>query len=538
MNCVRFTGLSSQASVVINRIEGVTAELSEATLPTFSSERDGLEIATGGSVRPVMEIVDGVRHAALLAEDTSEVSPIFFLAQSPTGSAPPSKSMSYLPLVFSQWAAAYLTYVRFAAKDLAWHFPRQFANFTVDDPWLVEPYGMMSYSGLLEEMQAHNFHTTIAFIPWNFDRSHPDVVSLIRNHPERFSICVHGDDHSHAEFSPASTGATFSEEQRQKDSFRIRQARARMDQFTHLTEIPYDRVWVFPHLIGPEPVLRLLKQSGFLATTNSEAVPYGASTPGDPLFRYRNVTLDFEDFPSIRRYVPSPTLPSSFLAIQAFLTNPILLYGHQDYFSPGIGAFSPYADRINQLNSKVQWTSLANIARHSYLIKNRDDGEFDVEAYSGEILLTNPSNRAHRFFVSAGVLSDGTRDKVFVDGHSIAIDKTEPVFIVDIPAGETRRIVCDEELLRDLGPVDTSKKGLRSSLLRRISDFRDLYLTRSSFGRSFTDFYYAKIEPERVGGSAHLYAFLGVLAAIPIGAGLLFWSIWRRGAAANSHSAK
>lgn len=538
VHCVRVAGLSSQASVLIRRIEGVTAELSDATLPTFSAERDGLEIITGAPVRPVVEVVDGARHAALLAEDPSETSPIFFLAQTPGGSLPPSKSMSYLPLVFSQWAAPYLMYVRLASGDLAWHFPRQFANFTVDDPWLVEPYGLMSYSGLLQEMQAHNFHTTIAFIPWNFDRSHSDVVSLIRNHPERFSICVHGDDHSHAEFSLTSPGASFSDEQRQRDSYRIRQARARMDEFTQVTKIPYDRVWVFPHVIGPQPVLGLLKQNGFLATTNAEAVPYAASPPDDPLFRFRNVTLAFDNFPSIRRYFADPALESQYLAIQAFLTNPIVLYGHQDFFAPGIGAFDPYADHVNQLNPQVTWTSLGDIAQQSYLIRNRNDGQFDVEAFSGEILLTNSSNRAHRFFVSAKVFSGVTKDKVTVDGHSITIDKTDPVFSVDIPAGETRRIVTDDEVLRDADPVDTSRKDLRSSVLRYISDFRDLYLARSNFGRSLTDFYYAKIDPETVGRSARLYAFLGVLAAITIGAGLLFRSIWRRGSVTNSQSEK
>ena len=79
-------------------------------------------------------------------------------------------------------------YLRAAAGDKAWHFPRQYANLTVDDPWLIEPYGHLSYAGLLAEMEKHNFHTTVAFIPWNFDRSRPDVVSIIRAHPDRFSV--------------------------------------------------------------------------------------------------------------------------------------------------------------------------------------------------------------------------------------------------------------------------------------------------------------------------------------------------------------
>ena len=82
-------------------------------------------------------------------------------------------------------------YLRAAAGDKAWHFARQYANLTVDDAWLIEPYGHLSYAGLLAEMEKHDFHTTVAFIPWNFDRSRPDVVSIVRAHPDDSrSVCT------------------------------------------------------------------------------------------------------------------------------------------------------------------------------------------------------------------------------------------------------------------------------------------------------------------------------------------------------------
>ena len=52
-------------------------------------------------------------------------------------------------------------------------------------------------------MQEHRFHTTIAFVPWNYDRSSPEVVSLFLENPEHFSIAIHGNNHDHEEFAPS-----------------------------------------------------------------------------------------------------------------------------------------------------------------------------------------------------------------------------------------------------------------------------------------------------------------------------------------------
>ncbi len=120
-------------------------------------------------------------------------------------------------------------------------------------------------------MEKHNFHTTIAFIPWNYDRSEARVVKLFRNHPDRFSISIHGDNHDHGEFeNPKSEG---------HHAAALKQALARMEQFQRLTKIPYDPVFVFPHVIGPEEVLEKLKTYNYLATVNSTNVPADRPIP-------------------------------------------------------------------------------------------------------------------------------------------------------------------------------------------------------------------------------------------------------------------
>ena len=144
----------------------------------------------------------------------------------------------------------YLLFLRNAGGDRCWHSPGYYANLIIDDPWLREPFGHLKFGPLRDEMRKVPFHLTLAFVPWNFDRSDPAVVALFLAHPELFSISPHGNNHDHQEFS----GRIPAEEQ-EKD---IVQGLARMEEFTRLTEIPFDRVMVFPHGIGSRESLRLL----------------------------------------------------------------------------------------------------------------------------------------------------------------------------------------------------------------------------------------------------------------------------------------
>jgi hypothetical protein len=521
--------LSQNAFVHIDRVEGITSELSNQDLPLLLTHQTCLQSSIRTSLQTVMEIVDGPNRFPIFVEDVSGGESVSFTAQRPEATLPPVQSISYLPAVFSQWAAPDLMYLRAAAGDKAWHFAGQYANFTVDDAWLIEPYGHFSYAGLLAEMQKHNFHTTVAFIPWNFDRSRPDVVSLVRVHPDRFSVSLHGDDHAHAEFALFPESKMFSETIRQEDTFKVRQALARMNEFSRLTKIPYDRVWVFPHAIGPEPVLGILKQNDFLATVNAESVPQGLVPPADPLVWFRNVTVSYDNFPSIRRFAAGAGLPSSFLAIQSFLGNPILLYGHQGVFASGIGAFDPYADEINRINPNTIWANLGKISRHTYLMKRRDDGQYDIRAYSSDLLLSNPDSQTRTFSVEREESFHPALRSVTIDGQPLPYKQNHRFITVEvvIPGGETRHVIINYEIPRNSVQIDPSKFNLQSSLLRHISDFRDLVLSRSRFGMRLTSFYYQELDPETAGGYGRLYSLFAVLAVMLLGLGYSLWKKWK-----------
>lgn len=381
--------------------------------------------------------------------------------------------------------APFLLFLNHAIGEYGWHLDGHYANFTIDDPWLVDPYGALDYSGLLRQMDQHNFHTTIAFIPWNYDRSKADVIALFRAHPDRYSICIHGDNHTHREFDNYT--ASPLDEQVQE----IRQSIARMERFHELTRIPYDRVMVFPHGVAPLKTFAALRTYGFLGTVNSLDVPMGEPFPDSPVFLLRPYTTDYAGLLSMLRSSVAVPIPSADIAIQIFLGNPLLFYAHHDLFERGIGAFNQTADKVNRMQPGTVWTGLGDIVRHTYPIRRRMDGGYDVRMLSTEIDLSNPGGSEAVFHIEAPgeILPDAA---VTVDGASAAFEREAgyQTLRLTLPPHQTRRIRIALNNGFDPGREDIRKRSLYAYALRRISDVRDMEMSRFSWSRNIVAAYY------------------------------------------------
>lgn len=390
-----------------------------------------------------------------------------------------------LPGAFSSMAP-FIFFLSNAAGDYGWHLDGHYANLTIDDAWLTRAYGHLDYAALLAEMEKHNFHTTIAFIPWNFDRSKPDVVALFRAHPERFSIAVHGNNHDHREFDSYAVNSL------QEQITDVKQGIARMERFQALTHISYDRFMVFPHDVAPQETFAVLKRYDFLGTANVANVPLGAKFPADPMFLLRPYTDSYENLLSMSRSSAGAQVPQLETAIQSFLGNPLLLYGHEDLFVEGIGAFNAFADDINRVQPDTKWISLGEIARHSHLIRKREDGGFDVRMFSNEMELENPTDRDAVFYVKREEPPLPAIRQVMIDGIPSTFERTgsTTALRLEIPAHQIRKIRVTYQNDLDTSQETTRKSDLGPYALRRISDFRDLYLTKIAFGRAIKKEYY------------------------------------------------
>ena len=441
-----------------------------------------LAVSSKHKARVVMSVDDGSQVVPTFIEVNDQQRRMFLLSRtSPEGDADFAVDPNDTVGAFAR-VAPLMMFVRYCAGEQGWHTTHHYANLTIDDPWLREPYGYLYYKDLLQEMDRHNFHTTIAFIPWNYDRSRPEVVSLFRNRPDRFSICIHGNNHDHDEFTEPHPDKVFD----------IKQSLARMEQFERLTDIPYDQVMVFPHNIGSEDLLKELKIYNFLATVNSANVPSDRVKPTDVLSALRPVTLAYADFPSVSRYSADMVRPNAFVAINEFLENPLFFYTHHGLFASGSNAFDGVADVVNKVQPDIRWRSLGEIARHLYITKQRTDSNYDVTAFSGNIELENRLGRDAVFYVSKQEGDSSTDMSVIVDGQPFPFDMHDGEMRLRIPVanGETRRVEISHRNDLDLTYVRTSKRPAREYALRMVSDFRDIWLSPLPFGKTISEFYY------------------------------------------------
>ena len=469
---------------VFGNVQGVTEQLTGLEIPSPGLDRSYFT-SSAKNVQNIIWLENTQQRVPVFIETNLGQQKVFLLCKKGDPHMPLEPNAGSIEAAFAE-IAPMMIFTKYSAGARGWHALQHYANLTIDDPWLHEPYGHLAYKELLSEMERHNFHTTIAFIPWNYDRSQANVVELFRNHPEKFSICVHGDNHDHKEFDD------FGSKSMAVQTAAIKQSLARMEQFRALTGLPYDHVFVFPHNIGSERILEELKSYNFIATINSLNVPIDRPRPTSLLFPLRPVTLAFGGFPSVSRYSAAMTTPSSFIGINAFLENPILFYGHQDLFTKGVDAFNDIADEVNKRQPATLWRSVGEVANHLYLVRVRDDSDYDALTFSSNVNLDNVFGRNVQFHVQKQETDSAAIESVTVDGLSVPFHFENGILQINVgvPAGESRNLVVRYKNDLDLASIATAKSSLRVYVLRMASDFRDITLSEYSVGRTATDYYY------------------------------------------------
>jgi hypothetical protein len=505
LGCKRLESLL-RPQYMFARVDGLTWQLADLEIPLPIKNVFYLVLGKNSAVQRITSVRHDHQVFPVFIETTVQQRKVFIASAMPPdgGNADGEASIkTFLPI------APAMMFVRFCAGGRGWHPLYHYANFTIDDPWLRQPYGYLDYKGLLKEMDRHHFHTTIAFIPWNYDRSQPEVLSLFRDHPEGFSIAIHGNNHDHKEFTD------YRSKPLDDQIADLKQSLARMERFQTLTGIQYDKVMIFPHSIAPEGTLDALKTYDYLATINSSNVPQGAVKPLAPSFGLRPVTLVFAGFPSIARLSVQAPIPKGYIAINEFLANPLLFYAHSDFFARGINAFDDVADEVNKLEPDTQWRSLGDIVRHLYLLKLRDDSNYDVLAFSSSICLDNTSGRGSIFYVQKQEIGHQTIKSVVVDGqpYPYRLQKGYLELNIAIPTGASRCAAIQYENDLELASIDPSHDSLVVYSLRMASDFRDIYLAKSGVGLAVIRFYNEhELKPARVLGSTFVLLVVCIYA--------------------------
>jgi hypothetical protein len=314
----------------------------------------------------------------------------------PTSESFRLSDMYYASNRFSQIVPPMMT-IRYALGNSAWHSVYHFANLTIDDPALIEPFEAMSYSELLQQMLIHNFHTTIAFPPIHYKSSKSSVIHLFISNPDRLSLVQHGNNQDGYEFYKYVTepGDLYPANSLAMQEADIQEGLSRLQKHQLSTRIPFGKIMIFPYGISPEQTLVLLKKYNYLATVNAQKVPLDVEEePARWDFDMYQANMDFGNFPTIGRRHPGtyePFVPDiDLILFDLFIGKPALFYSHaNELFETGITTFNVVADQMNQLQGGVIWQSLDYIIKRMYLEKTNSDGSIDVKMYTNHLILEN-----------------------------------------------------------------------------------------------------------------------------------------------------
>ena len=355
------------------------------------------------------------------------------------------------------------------------------ATFIVDDIPLWKRYGFLDYTKLLGMMDDFNFHTTIAFIPYYWKNTEAFTVGLFKERPDRLSVCFHGNDHTAAELA--------SRESRQLGSM-LTTATTRMKSFTQYTDIPCDNVIVFPQGNFSRAAMTALKEHRFLAAVNSHHCPRKEPTPLTLADLLQPALLTYEGFPLFLRRYPKE-MHAENIAWNAFFGRPILIVEHHDIFKDP-SCLLNVVTTVNKILPNVRWSNLQTTVEGACLRRMDGDGVFRIRPYSAVGRVANP-NRSPLTCVPEWPMAREAGDaQVALSSGSTWIDAnnagTSRAF--EIAPESEGRFALQAVAALPIYPLLRHSIGQQAKIhvRRRLSEFRDNYVSRSPATMSFVNF--------------------------------------------------
>jgi hypothetical protein len=230
------------------------------------------------------------------------------------------------------------------------------ACFVIDDPNIrFSSYGSIRYAELAADAREHGYHVAIATIPLDLTLPGHRAAAVFREHPRQLSLAVHGNDHLRLELERARSA---------RDADRlVATAIARVERFERRASLRIERVMCPPHGGCSPATLRSLFTHGFLGLAASRPFPWKGFGEHDewPAAGWLPAQLA-GGLPVLPRYSLAKDLDD--LVFRALLGQPLIIYCHQADLRPGLDPFREAAARTARLGD-VEWTSLAEIARHN-----------------------------------------------------------------------------------------------------------------------------------------------------------------------------
>jgi len=369
-------------------------------------------------------------------------------------------------------------YIKWAFAQECWNAPERSACLVIDDPLLKATYGFVNFRELLSLMQRHNFSTNIAFIPWNWRRSDPEVARIFRENPEHYSISIHGSVHTQAEFGTGDAVRLLN---------KVKRALGEMDRHELATGISHDRVMVFPQGVFSEAAMKVLKGTDFIAAVNNDTI----SADREP----RTITIAdvwdtavmaYGNFPLFTRRYPWSGIEN--FAFDSLLGKPVVIVIHHDFCRDQCARLIDFMERLNALACRLTWRSLGELVKRSCRQRSLSEELVEVEMYATELRIENPSAHSKRFLIKRREADPSTIKEVCAGVRSVSWESSgEGIqFAVDLEAREAVMIrVRFHELVAEGDGTDNLPDRAGIMLRRYLCEFRDNYVHKVSAFSSY-----------------------------------------------------
>lgn len=331
------------------------------------------ECEVSGAVVPLISIAG----KPFMAKTFSQTTEMFFIASENVADLSSEVDDAALADYFSQLVPHAMA-LRHVAGQACWRPLQAHATIVVDDPPLRKSYGFVNFDSLLARAERDKFHVAIAFIPYNFNRNSPRIVKMFRDHAAHLSICVHGNDHTGAEFAS-------------KDSARLNAmleiAESRISSLVRSTGLSCDKVMVFPQGNFSIPAMETLKARWYIAAVNTVPHPQGEPNRLTLGELAQPAVLRYGDFPLFLRKSIVDTQDYD-VAFNVFFGRPVLVGEHHDLFRRP-ESLTEFAELVRQVEPDVQWSNLAHSVGSAKLVRRTPDGREIVRSF------TRPGLRPH-----------------------------------------------------------------------------------------------------------------------------------------------
>jgi len=365
-------------------------------------------------------------------------------------------------------AVPFVSYIRWAFPLSSWHAPEASACLVIDDPLLKPTHGFVDFRELLSLMKRYKFSTNIAFIPWNWRRSAPEVVRLFRENPEQFSLSVHGCDHTRAEFGNSS---------QQRLYWKTQQALERMNRHESITGICHDPVMVFPQGIFSEAAMSALKRTDLIASVNNDIISADPHPRTITISDVWDIAVMCYSFPLFTRRYPWEGIEN--FAFDALLGKPAIAVIHHDYCSDHCASLVNFIEQLNALPCAPIWRNLGEVVRRCYRQREDSPGAVEVEMYGTELRIENRSGQPKRFLIKRREGEPSAIERICTEAQEIGWQTVDGHidFEIELNPGENRVIrVKFHDLAGKECNGDNLPYRLKAMLRRYLCEMRDNYV--------------------------------------------------------------